>query len=186
MAFRPSGLGRVLRYWGDGYVEDWGRWGASVVWAARLLPRSFSECAGWRRVAIRSRFRPRSSFCRSLPSRRSPCTGAGTAGVRSSMLTWRRPVGFSPSSAPGRFSIIGLPAMISWLLPSGTELWSSVMVLPYLGALVASGRMGLLCPAGRRDCDQGCRHPVPAVDAPPDGVIALIPAWVEGPCRHPR
>lgn len=30
---------------------------------------------------------------------------------------------------------IGLPAMISRLLPSGTELWSSIMVLPYLGAL---------------------------------------------------
>jgi len=36
----------------------------------------------------------------------------------------------------GAVLVIGLPAMISWLLPSGTELWSSVTVLPYLGALV--------------------------------------------------
>ncbi len=32
-------------------------------------------------------------------------------------------------------AIIGLPAAISQLLPASTELWASVMVLPYLGAL---------------------------------------------------
>ena len=31
--------------------------------------------------------------------------------------------------------VIGLPAAVSPFLPAGTELWSSVMVLPYLGAL---------------------------------------------------
>jgi len=31
--------------------------------------------------------------------------------------------------------VIGIPAAISPFLPSGTELWSSVLVLPYLGAL---------------------------------------------------
>ena len=31
--------------------------------------------------------------------------------------------------------IIGIPALISLFLPSGTELWSSLLVLPYLGAL---------------------------------------------------
>jgi hypothetical protein len=31
--------------------------------------------------------------------------------------------------------IIGIPAAISPFLPSGTELWSSLLVLPYLGAL---------------------------------------------------
>ncbi|MBT8163967.1 MAG: hypothetical protein HKO63_05660 [Acidimicrobiia bacterium] len=35
----------------------------------------------------------------------------------------------------GAALVIGLPALVAWLLPSGTELWSSVMVLPYLGAL---------------------------------------------------
>jgi len=35
----------------------------------------------------------------------------------------------------GAVLIIGLPAMISWLLPSGTEPRSGIMVLPYLGAL---------------------------------------------------
>ena len=31
--------------------------------------------------------------------------------------------------------VIGIPAAISPFLPSGTELWSSVLMLPYLGAL---------------------------------------------------
>jgi hypothetical protein len=31
--------------------------------------------------------------------------------------------------------VIGIPAAISPLLPSGTQVWSSVLVLPYLGAL---------------------------------------------------
>ena len=42
---------------------------------------------------------------------------------------------FLTAIGAGAVLIIGLPAMLSWLLPSGTELWSSVMVLPYLGAL---------------------------------------------------
>ncbi len=31
--------------------------------------------------------------------------------------------------------VIGLPASVTWLLPVGSELWSSLMVVPYLGAL---------------------------------------------------
>jgi len=42
---------------------------------------------------------------------------------------------FLTAIGAGAVLIIGLPSMITWLLPSGTGLWSSVMVLPYLGAL---------------------------------------------------
>ena len=35
----------------------------------------------------------------------------------------------------GAALMIGLPALFSWFLTPGTELWSSVTVLPYLGAL---------------------------------------------------
>ena len=31
--------------------------------------------------------------------------------------------------------VIGLPAAASWALPSGTELWRSLLVLPFLGAI---------------------------------------------------
>jgi hypothetical protein len=42
---------------------------------------------------------------------------------------------FLTAVGAGAALIIGLPALVSWVLPSGTELWSSVMVVPYLGAL---------------------------------------------------
>jgi len=33
---------------------------------------------------------------------------------------------------------IGIPAIASWLLPAGSEIWGRVTVIPYLGALVIS------------------------------------------------
>ncbi len=42
---------------------------------------------------------------------------------------------FLTAVGAGAALVIGLPALVSWFLPAGTELWSSIMVLPYLGAL---------------------------------------------------
>ena len=61
----------------------------------------------------------------------------------------------------GAVLVIGLPALFSWLLPSGGELWSSTMVLPYLGALALPVMWAFFAFRAAATAFRGSRTPIP-------------------------